>query len=88
MMSVLEYALDIKKDVGEVIERLNYLGFDITNEDDELTDDMIIELDNSFQNDDVFESVEEQIDETTENFTKSSKIKQIDDSVKKQKLNI
>ena len=86
MMSVLEYALDIKKDVGEVIERLNYLGFDITNEDDELTDDMIIELDNSFQNDDVFESVEEQIDETTENFTKSSKIKQIDDSVKKQKL--
>ncbi len=86
MMSVLEYALDVNKQVGEVIERLNYLGFDITNEDDELTDEMIIELDNSFQNDEVFESVEEQMDETTESFTKSSKVKTIDNGLKKQKL--
>ncbi len=86
MMSVLEYALDINKPVGEVIERLNYLGFDITNEDEELTDDMIIELDNSFQNDDIYESVEEQMDEATENFTNSSKVKKIDDSIKTQKL--
>ena len=85
MMSVLEYALDINKSVGEVIERLNYLGFDITNENDELTDDMIIELDNSFQNDEMFESVEEQIDDSVESISNSSNIK-VDDTVKKQKL--
>ena len=85
MMSVLEYALDINKSDGEVIERLNYLGFDITNENDELTDDMIIELDNSFQNDEMFESVEEQIDDSVESISNSSNIK-VDDTVKKQKL--
>lgn len=85
MMSVLEYALDMNKQVGEVIERLNYLGFDITREDDELTDEMIIELDNSFQNDEIYESVEDEIDNSVESISNSSKVK-VDDTVKKQKL--
>ena len=34
MMSVLEYALDINKSVEEVLDKLNYLGYDITNEND------------------------------------------------------
>ena len=83
MMSVLEYALDINRNVDEVIEKLNYLGFDITNENDELTDDMIIELDNLFQNMDAEADIEEQLDEQVESYTVKAKV---DDSVKKQKL--
>ena len=83
MMSVLEYALDINRNVDEVIEKLNYLGFDITNENDELTDEMIIELDNLFQNLDADSDIEEQLDEQVESYTVKAKV---DDSVKKQKL--
>ena len=85
MMSVLEYALDINRSVGEVIKKLNYLGFDITNENDELTDEMIIELDNEFQNEDIEEAMEEDLENQAVSIASTSNI-DIDNTVKKQKL--
>jgi len=85
MMSVLEYALDINKSVGEVIKKLNYLGFDITNENDELTDEMIIELDNEFQNETVEEAMEEELEAQSASIASTSNI-DMDNTVKKQKL--
>ncbi len=85
MMSVLEYALDVNKSVGEVIKKLNYLGFDITNENDELTDEMIIELDNEFQNDAVEEAMEEDLEIEASKIAEKENI-DIDNTIKKQKL--
>jgi len=59
MMSVNEYALDINKTTDEVIKMCEHLGFDIRNIDDMLDEEMIIELDNSFSNDDFNEEIEE-----------------------------
>ncbi|MBE6153719.1 MAG: translation initiation factor IF-2 [Firmicutes bacterium] len=85
MMSVLEYALDVNKSVGEVINKLNYLGFDITNENDELTDEMIIELDNEFQNEEVDDMIESDLEDTATKVANTSNI-DMDNTVKKQKL--
>ena len=85
MMSVLEYALDVNKSVGEVINKLNYLGFDITNENDELTDEMIIELDNEFQNEEVDDMIEEDLEQTATKVANTSNI-DMDNTIKKQKL--
>ena len=85
MMSVLEYALDINRSVEEVIKKLNYLGFDITNENDELTDEMIIELDNEFQNEELDEAIEEDIEREASKIASTSNI-DIDNTIKKQKL--
>jgi len=85
MMSVLEYALDVNKSVGEVINKLNYLGFDITNENDELTDEMIIELDNEFQNEEVDDMIENDLESTATKVANTSNI-DMDNTVKKQKL--
>ncbi len=85
MMSVLEYALDVNKSVGEVINKLNYLGFDITNENDELTDEMIIELDNEFQNEEVDDMIEEDLESTATKVANTSNI-DMDNTIKKQKL--
>ena len=85
MMSVLEYALDVNKSVDEVIKKLNYLGFDITNENDELTDEMIIELDNEFQNETIDEAMEEELEAQSVSIASTSNIV-LDNTVKKQKL--
>ena len=85
MMSVLEYALDVNKSVDEVIKKLNYLGFDITNENDELTDEMIIELDNEFQNESIDEAMEEELEAQSVSIASTSNIV-LDNTVKKQKL--
>lgn len=45
MMSVLEYASDINKDIKTVLEQCIILGFDIKDENDLLDDYMITELD-------------------------------------------
>ena len=50
MMSVLEYANDMNKDVLEVIKMCEKLGINASNEDDMLDDDAIVELDNAFEN--------------------------------------
>lgn len=50
MMSVLEYAQDMNKSVEEIIKMCGKLGIDAKNEDDMLSDDSIVELDNAFSN--------------------------------------
>lgn len=50
MMSVLEYAEDMNKEVEEILKMCSKLGISATNEEDMLNDDAIVELDNAFQN--------------------------------------
>lgn len=57
MMSVLEYAQDMNKSVEEIIKMCGKLGIDVKNEDDMLSDDSIVELDNAFSNELEEESV-------------------------------
>ena len=57
MMSVLEYAQDMNKSVEEIIKMCGKLGIDVKNEDDMLSDDYIVELDNAFSNEPEEESV-------------------------------
>ncbi len=49
MMSVLEYAQDMNKEVSDVLKMCDKLGIEASKEDDMLNDDAIIELDNAFQ---------------------------------------
>lgn len=50
MMSVLEYAEDMNKEVEEVLKMCDSLGIKVSNKDDMLEDDAIVELDNAFAN--------------------------------------
>ena len=51
MMSVLEYAEDMNKKIEEILKMCESLGINVSNEDDMLDDDAIVELDNAFAND-------------------------------------
>jgi len=66
-MSVLEYALDIKKDVEVVLEKCKELGIDVKTKDDYLNDDAIVLLDDEFaleiSNDETDDYIEEDIEE-------------------------
>ncbi|MBR4350831.1 MAG: translation initiation factor IF-2 [Bacilli bacterium] len=44
-MSVKEYALDINRSVEEIIKKANELGYTVSNEDDILSEDAVIDLD-------------------------------------------
>ena len=48
MMSVLEYASDVNLSVKVVLELCKRLYISVSNEDDMLDDDAIVELDNIF----------------------------------------
>ncbi len=48
MMSVLEYAEDMNKEVEEVLNMCGSLGIKVSSKDDILDDDAIVELDNAF----------------------------------------
>lgn len=50
MMSVLEYAEDMNKEVEEILKMCGKLGITAQSADDMLDDDAIVELDNAFQN--------------------------------------
>lgn len=50
MMSVLEYANDMNKEVEEILKMCGKLGIAAKSADDMLDDDAIVELDNAFQN--------------------------------------
>ena len=58
-MRVREYADDINKTVEEILKKCNELDIDVSNEDDMLSEDAIVELDNIFSND---EEIEEEIE--------------------------
>ena len=60
MMSVLEYALDMNKEVSTVLKKCKELGIDANLEDDLLDDEGITLLDNAFQNDETNDFNEEE----------------------------
>ena len=63
MMSVIEYAKDVSKEVNEVIEMCIELGFN-ANEETVLTEEQVIDLDNVFQKQD--DNKEEEIEESND----------------------
>ena len=76
MMSVLEYANDVNKSVAEILKMCEELNISATNEDDLLSEDDIVMLDNAD-----FEEMDDIVEEIIEN-----KNIKVDDSVNKQKL--
>ncbi len=82
MMSVLEYAQDINVTVAEVLKRCKELGIKVTNEEDMLSEDDIVELDNFTNTDD---SSDELLDDIVDNIIESKNI-EIDAVVKKEKI--
>lgn len=81
MMTVKEYAVDVNRDVKVILDKCISLGFsNISLEDDILTEEQVIDLDNA-----VYETYEEEelIDKVEEIV---SNMKNVDDTVKVQKL--
>ena len=76
MMSVLEYANDVNKSVGEILKMCEELNIKVTNETDLLTEEDIVILDNAD-----FEAMDDIVEEIIE--TKNIKV---EDSINKQKL--
>ena len=60
MMSVKEYALDINRSVEEIIKKANELGYEVSNEDDILSEDAVIDLDTVLTMNNAEEEVEEE----------------------------
>ncbi len=82
MMSVLEYADDINKTVGEVLKQCKEFGIKVSREDDMLTDEAITELDSAFATDD--DNLEDNLDEIE--VVVDNKVVNNDDIQTKQKL--
>ena len=59
-MSVLEYAMDVDKNVEFIFDLCNKLNINVSNEDDMLSDDDIILLDNELENTDLTDSSDEE----------------------------
>ena len=76
MMSVLEYANDVNKSVTEILKKCEEFDIPVNSEDDLLSEDDIVILDNANYDD---------MDEIVEEIIENKNIK-IDDSVSKQKL--
>ena len=66
MMSVSEYALDVDKSVSEILNLCKKLKLSISNEDDMLSDDDIIMLDNELASLENEEEVEDEVPEESE----------------------
>ncbi|MFA5696602.1 MAG: translation initiation factor IF-2 [Bacilli bacterium] len=82
-MSVLEYANDIGKTVKAVLSKCQELKIEVSTEEDLLTEDNIVALDNAYINN---EEIEEEIaDEEVEEIISKTNIT-VDDTVKVQKL--
>ena len=75
-MSVLEYANDVNKTVAEILRKCEELNIDVSSEDDLLSEDDIVVLDNA-----EYEVMDEIVEEMIEN-----KNIKVDESVSKQKL--
>ncbi len=61
MMTVKEYAIDVKKSINEVLDKCIELGISAFNENDTLTEENLIDLDNNlnFEEEEIIEEVEE-----------------------------
>ena len=65
MMSVIEYAEDVEKTVEEILNLCKKLNINANSEDDMLSEDDIIMLDNELPNEDAEEVVEEVVEENS-----------------------
>ncbi len=79
MMSVEEYALDVNYSVSQILKKCKELGIKVSGEDDLLSEDDIVLLDNSL------DDLDEITDEDVEKIIEDKNIKVTDD-VKEQKL--
>ena len=75
-MSVLEYANDVNKSVAEILKKCEEFNINVTSEEDLLSEDDIVILDNADYDD---------MDEIVEEIIENRNIK-VDDSISKQKL--
>ncbi len=75
MMTVKEYAIDVKKSINEVLDKCIELGISAFNESDALTEENVIDLDNNLNFDE--EDIEEIIEEVNP---------KLDDTVKLEKI--
>ena len=66
MMSVLEYADDMNKDVNEILKMCEKLDIKVSTQDDMLDDDAIVELDNAFQNEELKEDSADDLQQNEE----------------------
>ena len=79
MMSVEEYALDVNYSVSQILKKCKELGIKVSSEEDLLSEDDIVLLDNNL--DDLDEITDEQVEEIIQN-----KNIKVTDDVKEQKL--
>ena len=79
MMTVKEYALDVNKSVKVILDKCLSLGFEVYGEDDLLSEEQVIDLDNA-----VYDDFEDELIDKVEEIV--SNMKNVDDSVKLQKL--
>ncbi|HOO68094.1 MAG TPA: translation initiation factor IF-2 N-terminal domain-containing protein, partial [Bacilli bacterium] len=77
MMTVKEYADDIERNVENVLEKCKELGFNVSKATDMLSEEQVIDLDNSVFDEE--EILEDKVEEIVSNIN-------LDDSVKVQKL--
>lgn len=69
MMNVSEYANDVGKKVSEILKLCKELNIEVSDEEDMLSDDDIIMLDNEIAN--TYDEEDEEVEETMENFDDS-----------------
>jgi len=79
-MTVEEYAIDVNRSVKVILDKCSMLGFDVNKEDDMLTEEQVIDLDNAVYEDDDLEQLEDKAEEIVSN------MKNDFDTVKVQKL--
>ena len=90
MMSVYEYASDMNKTVSEILNLCKNLGIKVNGEDDLLSDDDIILLDNEIDNTESVNEMEEAVDDDNldhfeENYSEVEEIKVVATGKKKKK---
>ena len=89
-MNILEYALDVNKDVSLIIDLCKKLGINKSNEEDFLSDDDIIlldnELDNMKENLNPDYELDEELEEKVENLVSGISIDLDEVTTKKEKV--
>lgn len=84
MMNVLEYAIDVNKSAEDILKLCKKLDINCTNEDDMLSEDDIILLDNEISNEEDIYDIDDEILDDDE-LEKELRIKEEDASVVKMK---
>ena len=89
-MSILEYALDVNKEVSEIISLCESLDINKTNEDDILTEEEIILLDNEIdslkENENPDYEIDEELESKVDNLVSKMDMDLDEVSLKKEKL--